>query len=291
MGNPIKIVLIWLLSVISTNLFYGPLWSQNELILNKMCPILEEEPGIPEYEVEYEGKRVRLCCKMCIKMFNKNPQKWIDRLDPNGYPYLPQFYPKGENPNKENLVEEETLPETNPSETNPTKDLGGTAPTSPIENIPPKSVAGLEKMISFLGKFHPLLVHFPIAFILLAFFLELMQTFKRSRELAPATKTLLVFSLFSTLLAVPSGWCAAMYVEFPETISSYVEWHRWMGISIFVLLLILLTGISLFEEQKETKKGIWILRFILTINAILVGMTGHYGGILTFGPDHFLGFF
>ncbi|MBI4971158.1 MAG: hypothetical protein HZC17_04905 [Candidatus Omnitrophica bacterium] len=45
---------------------------------NKTCPISGEQIKKP-YEVEYNGKSVSLCCKMCLKDFNKDPEAAIEK--------------------------------------------------------------------------------------------------------------------------------------------------------------------------------------------------------------------
>jgi len=50
---------------------------------NKICPVskqnVEEMGGAIQYE--YEGKIYNLCCKMCLKDFKKNPEKYIQIID------------------------------------------------------------------------------------------------------------------------------------------------------------------------------------------------------------------
>lgn len=50
---------------------------------NKVCPVSGEKIGShgKAYKVEYDGKSYNLCCKMCKKDFEKNPEKYIKRLE------------------------------------------------------------------------------------------------------------------------------------------------------------------------------------------------------------------
>ena len=49
---------------------------------NKICPVSGPEIKKEEvYQVEYEGKIYNLCCKMCLKDFKKDPQKYIEKLE------------------------------------------------------------------------------------------------------------------------------------------------------------------------------------------------------------------
>jgi YHS domain-containing protein len=38
------------------------------------------EMGDP-YVYEYKGREIKLCCKNCVKDFNKNPSKYLKKLD------------------------------------------------------------------------------------------------------------------------------------------------------------------------------------------------------------------
>lgn len=35
----------------------------------------------PPIDVTYKGRKVRLCCKSCVKKFNANPEKYVAILD------------------------------------------------------------------------------------------------------------------------------------------------------------------------------------------------------------------
>ena len=51
---------------------------------NKFCPISHEEVGkngMQPYKVTYNGKVYNLCCKMCLKDFNQDPEKYFKMLD------------------------------------------------------------------------------------------------------------------------------------------------------------------------------------------------------------------
>lgn len=51
-------------------------------IENKICPVSGKEIKKDEaVKVEHEGKIYNLCCKMCVKDFKKNPQKYIQELE------------------------------------------------------------------------------------------------------------------------------------------------------------------------------------------------------------------
>ena len=43
---------------------------------NKMCPVLTEEKVDPSLYVEYNDKRIYVCCKKCLKRVKKDPAAW-----------------------------------------------------------------------------------------------------------------------------------------------------------------------------------------------------------------------
>ena len=74
--------------IIMTVLLAGSLaFAQAEGIVevkNKFCPISHEEigkGGMTPYKVTYKGKVYSLCCGMCLKDFNKDPEKYSKMLD------------------------------------------------------------------------------------------------------------------------------------------------------------------------------------------------------------------
>ena len=54
---------------------------------NAKCPVMTEDDADPEYTLEYEGKKVLLCCEKCTKIWRDN-EKYIIKLVPD---LLPQF--------------------------------------------------------------------------------------------------------------------------------------------------------------------------------------------------------
>ncbi len=43
---------------------------------NRMCPVMPDEPVDPALFVEYEGKRIYVCCEKCLKRVAEDPAAW-----------------------------------------------------------------------------------------------------------------------------------------------------------------------------------------------------------------------
>ena len=49
----------------------------------KTCPVSDEKLGGmgDPYVFTYEGREIKLCCKDCKKDFDKNPKKFVKKID------------------------------------------------------------------------------------------------------------------------------------------------------------------------------------------------------------------
>ena len=48
--------------------------------VNKKCPVTGEDVNPKGKTVQYKGKTVGFCCDDCIDLFNKNPDKYADKI-------------------------------------------------------------------------------------------------------------------------------------------------------------------------------------------------------------------
>lgn len=60
-------------------------------IFNTVCPVSGEEIE-GDYTVEHKGKTYAVCCKRCLKKFEKDPEKYIKNLSEDG-----KKFKKGDN--------------------------------------------------------------------------------------------------------------------------------------------------------------------------------------------------
>ena len=53
-------------------------------VSNKICPVSHEEvgkEGMAPFKVTHNGKTYNLCCSMCAKDFNKDPEKYVKLIE------------------------------------------------------------------------------------------------------------------------------------------------------------------------------------------------------------------
>jgi len=133
----------------------------------------------------------------------------------------------------------------------------------------------------FLGRLHPMVVHFPIAFLIFAAILEIF-TFKNfDSKFRPAIQLLVWIGAVSAVMAAGFGWLLA---NSDGIEGELLDLHQQVGIATAVLsLLVLFFLLKISKEQKSNQ--VLIYRSFLFIAAVGVSVTGHFGASLTHGED------
>jgi uncharacterized membrane protein/YHS domain-containing protein len=230
--------------------------------INKMCPVMPEEEVDPEITLEYEGKTVAFCCDMCWKKFKADPERYLSRL--------PQFA---------SLTAEsaDDASSERPSDgSDADESAHDHASTTPEEREP------------FLGRLHPVIVHFPLAGIPVALlgFLIWLRTGRESFARAD------VPALFMATIAAGGAWytggIAHESMRFSKSMEVIAGRHDTVSTIILVVVLCL-SALRIWRWNRMTGAWRWIYGGGLAVAAVLLGITGFLGGSLVFGPGH-LGF-
>ena len=132
----------------------------------------------------------------------------------------------------------------------------------------------------FFGRFHPLVVHLPIGFVLFGLVLEIIsRLFKKDApEWGQATAFAYLCGGLTGLMAVITGWILAREGGHAD---HSVDWHRWMGIAV--------TGLAFVSWfMKSGKWNFSVRTYYMNLGILILALliTGHLGGKLTHGPDY-----
>lgn len=127
-----------------------------------------------------------------------------------------------------------------------------------------------------IGRFHPVLVHLPIGFLLLALVLQWLSNKPKYMTIKPAVQVAYLLGFAGALFSCITGLCLASGGEYDE---STLDLHKWVGISVAVVSLI---G-YLFQRFAVIKTAKTITAICLFV---LVSVTGHLGGTLTHGEGY-----
>jgi uncharacterized membrane protein len=135
--------------------------------------------------------------------------------------------------------------------------------------------------MALIGRLHPLLVHFPIALVLVAAVAEVVATTTGLSDCRAVALTNLRAGAVFGIGAAIAGWRLASSPGIEAT--SSLEWHRWLG-SIAAIAVV---GAALASAGARGRSplAIWAYRITLFWATALVAVTGHFGGLLVWGAD------
>lgn len=122
--------------------------------------------------------------------------------------------------------------------------------------------------VAWIGRWHPLILHFPIVLLLICAFLGL------TGRMIP--KVLLSSAVVLTLVTTISGFFLGK--EMGEK-GDLLFWHQWLGGALGILAALW------YGLQRTNLNGSMVFKVLQAVVVGLVFATGHYGGMVTHGED------
>jgi uncharacterized membrane protein/YHS domain-containing protein len=230
-----------------------------------MCPVSPDEKADVKFSKVYEGKIYYFSSQKNLDKFNADPKPFVTALESRKALYpAPAAAPQ---------TETTSAPEGTDSSAKPAKADDSSSGDLPIQ----------KKLLRFAGLIHPLLVHFPIALLIMAAIGEFLYNFTGRHFFGPISIFTIRFGSLFALLAALTGWLLASGGSGPEDTAWILNWHRWLGIGTAVSSV--LVSIMSFWITENSDRSVY--RWLLYLTAALVAVTGHFGGMLVFGADYF----
>ncbi len=130
-------------------------------------------------------------------------------------------------------------------------------------------------MSEFIGQFHPLLVHLPIGFLLLASVFRFLL-FRGKEQFRETLSIILILSIPATVFTAITGYILSDGGGYG---SELVFKHQWSGIALLSLTIVLYV-LHIKEVRTSAERVLWIV-MLLTLS-----LTGHFGGGLTHGENY-----
>jgi uncharacterized membrane protein len=131
----------------------------------------------------------------------------------------------------------------------------------------------------WIGSFHFIFLHFPIALIAMTAISELLFAWFQRPIFDYASRFMLiaaaVFSVPTALLGLTYSYTAS----YSGILADFMWWHMWAGISTAIFAIL----VAFLRERLGRGKIYYISLFLLFL---LVNTTGYLGGGMTFGPYH-----
>jgi uncharacterized membrane protein len=144
--------------------------------------------------------------------------------------------------------------------------------------FPPDGVERAE-WAQFIGRFHLLVIHFPIALILLVPVLEIAGKSRRFGDLSASVDLILALATVSAIFAGLLGWCLARSGNYSGRL---VTQHMWGGVFVAALCWLCWMLHGRFADRRSEL----IYACVLLVAVGLVSWTGYRGGQLSQGENH-----
>lgn len=175
-------------------------------------------------------------------------------------------------------------------------------PVAPMESTAPKETASAsvapgkgepEKeeeheggLLAWLGRLHPAVVHFPIAFLAGALLGELLFMGTGGALYDNAGRFLTHAAAVTAPVAAVLGYLFANPSEYSPKLYGYFWSHRLFGILAAILAL----GASALRETLVARrnKDRLLYRILLAAAAFTVLLAGYLGACCTWGPEHLI---
>jgi mono/diheme cytochrome c family protein len=152
------------------------------------------------------------------------------------------------------------------------------------ENEFPPTPFSVKHLLAWIGRFHVMVIHFPIALLLAAALGELLSAWRRWQTPWPPVQFCVLLGAAGAVVAVPLGWFLADFGGAGAGSGDILVIHRWIGTTVGACT-VALAGLSVVDARRQ-QRG-WLFRILLWISAGLVGAAGHFGGLLVHGEDFF----
>lgn len=141
---------------------------------------------------------------------------------------------------------------------------------------------GASDIVIFFGRFHPLILHLPIGFLVIAFALEVLSRFERFRAYKPAVGFVLLLGAASAVVAAALGYMLAQAGGYNEDLLAI---HQWAGIGVAVAAI---AALVLHRQSQSKGSAVLDKAYLSVLSLMVISLTvaGHYGGSLTHGSDY-----
>ena len=134
----------------------------------------------------------------------------------------------------------------------------------------------------FLGRLHPLIVHFPIGLLIVALILEIYSWRNKDQPFRSGLHIILLIGALSSVIAAVFG---LLLKDQDEYSGNALTIHQWSGIATAVLAATTFYFFRL-SGRSNNSQLLNVYRSLLIFSVIGVTIAGHYGASLTHGTGY-----
>ena len=162
---------------------------------------------------------------------------------------------------------------------------GQPAPIEEVQEVAPVESPSDSTTSRLLGRLHPALVHFPIAWVFLLLIVEITALSIGREEWSRAGFFILILASLSFIPAVATGFLRADLMKNDLEFRALMVPHRNLNIAAGIICLAALAlRASLRKRFAGKVRGLYLL--LLACCAVLLFIAGHLGGKMVFGADY-----
>lgn len=157
-------------------------------------------------------------------------------------------------------------------------------PVAPEDSSSPiAEPSNVNRLLRWVGKFHLLVLHFPIALMVAAAIGELAAVRRRDRTPPSIVRFCCSLAAVAVVAAVALGW---LHAATGSGIGSrdLLTVHRWLGTAAGVLVIVTAVGVE--RDARRGARSGWV-RASLAVAVALTAGAAHFGGLLMHGRDFF----
>ncbi len=136
------------------------------------------------------------------------------------------------------------------------------------------------------GRLHPLVLHFPIALIMLAAAVEAVRLKWDRPAFAQLVPFLLWVGAIGAVASSVTGWVFALESYPRPSLRWALNWHRWLGIAATVLAAGA-AWVAHRHANAATPAGRWLRRSAVWLTALVLSAAAHLGALMVWGEDYF----
>ena len=133
--------------------------------------------------------------------------------------------------------------------------------------------------MELIGRLHPLLIHFPIALVIAAVAAEVGAMVTHDACWRQVGITNVRAGALFAVLAAMAGWLFAPAGDLAP--SPLLQWHRWAG--TVAAILSVTAAVTAGGAGRSATPARLVYQLALFGAGVLVGITGHLGGLLVWG--------
>jgi uncharacterized membrane protein len=155
-----------------------------------------------------------------------------------------------------------------------------------VQTVAPGEISGKPAGLGDLvGRLHPALVHFPIAWLVALALVDFVGLVRRREAWQRAGIFVLAGTVLSLLPTAATGLLRAANMEFDANLHALLVVHRTLN---FVVAGLLLVAFALRLARRNRLDGWWRLGYLALVFAATcaVLVAADFGGRMVYGPDY-----